>query len=428
MPFPVVMRRTVLALLLQVALCRHVAAEPVPRSITELYALALKHSAELSALKKEHTARQALAIQAGRFSNPTIEFQGATGSVSGSPDERSFSVGVSQEFVLNNKLRLRREAGEHEAESVQHQGSNAARLLKDEISMLVLDSLLASKRHELAAELLKLNRELLVVAEERFKAGDIPELELNLAKVELARAESRLLEAGREQTPLRVKISSLTGLREADIKLSDTLATHADVPITSELVTMALSARPDLLAVSRERDKSATENSLAHAEVLPSLTAGLFAQWQRSSVEVGGMSSTRSDTQLGVRLSMPIPVFDRNQSGQAAARSRLDAAESRKLALERSIIAEVEVAASRISAAQRILIMFEQGIIPQLAENLKLIHEAYRLGEVGILSVIDEQKKFYEINDSYLMAQHTKRVALLKLETAVAAEFTGGVK
>ncbi len=72
--------------------------------------------------------------------------------------------------------------------------------------------------------------------------------------------------------------------------------------------------------------------------------------------------------------------------------------------------------------------MFEQGIIPQLAENLKLIHEAYRLGEVGILSVIDEQKKFYEINDSYLMAQHTKRVALLKLETAVAAEFTGGVK
>jgi cobalt-zinc-cadmium efflux system outer membrane protein len=140
------------------------------------------------------------------------------------------------------------------------------------------------------------------------------------------------------------------------------------------------------------------------------------------------MSSTSSDTQLGLRLSMPIPVFDRNRGGQAAARSHLDAADSRRFAMERSVSAEVEGAVSRVSASERILAMFEQGIIPQLKENLKLTQEAYRIGEVGILSVIDEQKKFFEVNDSYLTAQYNKRAAAIKLETAVATELTGGVK
>jgi cobalt-zinc-cadmium efflux system outer membrane protein len=418
----------VAALLLSAFACEPVRAESVPRTINEIVVLALKHSSGLSALEKEADAKHSLAIQAGTRTNPTLELQGSTGSLTGSPEERSVSIGINQELSLYGKLQLRREAGQREAESLQRQRDNTARLLRDEISILGLDYLLASKRQELATDLLNLNRELVVIAEERFKAGDISELDFNLAKVELTRAESRLLEAGREQTPLRIKIASLTGLSESDIKLSDTFSTPTISPLTQDLVTMALASRPDLLALSRDRDKAEIENRLAKAEALPNLTAGLFAQWQRSSTEIGGMSSTSSDTQLGLRLSMPIPVFDRNRGGQAAARSHLDAADSRRFAMERSVSAEVEGAVSRVSASERILAMFEQGIIPQLKENLKLTQEAYRIGEVGILSVIDEQKKFFEVNDSYLTAQYNKRAAAIKLETAVATELTGGVK
>ena len=186
--------------------------------------------------------------------------------------------------------------------------------------------------------------------------------------------------------------------------------------------------RPDLLALTAEYDKAGAEHRLAKAEALPNLTAGLFAQWQRSSTELGGLSETSSDTQLGLRLSMPIPVFDRNTSGQAAARSRLDAAESRRLALQRSIAAEVEGALSRLSSALRLQTLFEQGIMLQLTENLKLTQEAYRLGEVGIIPVIDEQKKFHEVSDSYLSALHSSRLAFSRLETAVATELSGGAQ
>jgi cobalt-zinc-cadmium efflux system outer membrane protein len=416
------------ALLLSTLVCQPVRAESVPRSINEIYALSLKHHAELAALEKDAAAKQSLAIQSGTMANPTLELQGSTGSLTGSPEEHSVLIGINQELPLYGKLRLRREAGQQEAEVLQRQRDNTARLLRHEVSILGLDYLLASNRYKLSTDLVKLNRELVMVAEERFKAGDIPELELNLAKVELVRAETRLLEAEREQTPLRIKIAALSGLQESDIRLSDTFSTSMTALTGHDLVKTALNVRPDLLAVARDRDRAETENRLAAAETLPNLTAGIFAQWQRSSTEVGGMSSTSSDTQLGLRLSMPIPVFDRNQGGRGAARSRLEAADSRRLALERSITAEVQAAVSQVSASQRILAMFEQGIIPQLSENLKLTQEAYRIGEVGILSVIDEQKKFFEVNDSYLSAQYSKRAATVKLETAVGAELSGGVK
>ena len=422
------LRGIIFALFLQALVCLPVLAEPLPRSINEIVVLAMKHSAELAALEKEAAAKQSLAIQAGIISNLTLELQGVTGSLTGSPEELSVSIGVNQELPLNGKLRLRREAIQREAEVVQRQRDNAARLLKDEVAALALDLALADKRRELAAGQVALNQKLVRITDERFKAGDIPELELNLANVELARAGSRLLEVERERIPLRIKIASLTGLNESDIKLSVNLSAPIVSPKIRDIVMKALASRQDLLALAIERDKAETETRLAKAEALPNLTAGLFVQWQRGSTEVGGMSSTNSDTQLGLRLSMPIPVFDRNQGGRAAAKARLDAADSRRLALERSIIAEVETAVSRLSASEQILEQFEKGIIPQLTENLKLTQEAYRIGEVGILSVIEEQKKFFEVNDGYLSTLHSRRVALIRLETAVAADLAGGVQ
>jgi cobalt-zinc-cadmium efflux system outer membrane protein len=64
--------------------------------------------------------------------------------------------------------------------------------------------------------------------------------------------------------------------------------------------------------------------------------------------------------------------------------------------------------------------------MPQLEENLNLTQEAYRLGEVGILAVIQEQKKFFEVSDGYLTALHGRQKAFARLEAAVATELTGG--
>ena len=66
--------------------------------------------------------------------------------------------------------------------------------------------------------------------------------------------------------------------------------------------------------------------------------------------------------------------------------------------------------------------IYAKEILPQLTENLKLVQEAYRLGEIGILAVIEEHKKFIEINDGYLTALYSRNSAVAKLEAAVGVE------
>jgi cobalt-zinc-cadmium efflux system outer membrane protein len=408
--------------------CFSLRAEPAQRSINEIVALALQNSAELAALDKEAVAKHSLAVQACTLSNPTLELEGSTGTMTGSPDAGGASIGISQEFSLYGKLRLRRKALEYEAEALVRKRDNAARLLKEEISTMLLDYLLSEQRCELAADMVKLNGELVTIAGERFKAGDIPELELNITKVELARAENRLLEVDRARLALRIHIASLSGLQEGDIVLSDKLSSAVSSPQTKDLVKKSLSLRPDYLALCIERERAETEYRLAKVEGLPNPTVGIFAQWQKSSVEVGGMSAINRDRILGLRLSVPIPVFDRNNGRRAAALALLDAADSRRTGLERTIKAEVEAAIASLSSSERIVSLFDTGIIPQMGENLKLTQEAYRADEVGILSVTDQQKKFFDVHDTYLSVLHARRVAFIKMESVSANNLNGVVQ
>lgn len=96
--------------------------------------------------------------------------------------------------------------------------------------------------------------------------------------------------------------------------------------------------------------------------------------------------------------------------------------ESRYVVARQAVEREVTAAFSRIASSRKAVEIYRAGIIPQLEENLKLVQEAYKLGEVGILTVVEEQKKFVEVNDGYLMALYKWNTALANLEAAVGVE------
>jgi cobalt-zinc-cadmium efflux system outer membrane protein len=195
-----------------------------------------------------------------------------------------------------------------------------------------------------------------------------------------------------------------------------------------DLKQLARGQRPDLKALEAEMWRCDADIILAGAEGVPNLTAGLFySHDQRSDATGAGEEKTR-DNLLGIRLSLPIPVFDRNQAGVQEARARRGSSESRLQAAGRNVEREVETAYASYLNSEKVLSLYKSTIIPQLEENLRLTQEAYRLGEVGILAVIQEQKKFFEVNDGYLVALHDRQTALVKLESAVATELGGGVQ
>lgn len=405
-------------------------AETQKLALPQVVEFSLRNNGDLKSFHEEKGIRDAGKIRAGLLPNPTLELEGGTGALTGSSAENSLSLGISQEFLLAGKREKRLASAELELEMYRWHLADRERMLREEVQTAFYDVILAQQRIALADRAIALNSQLLDVTNERLAAGDIPELEMNLVKVELARGEGSRIDAEKALTQNQAKLWTLMGL-----PLGETLAIvgalEAEISTMKNLVELkqlAHGKRPDLKALEAEKSRGEADIVLARAESIPNLTAGLAIKRDTTTMEVGGIEGKDTAYTIGLKLSMPIPLFDKNQSGVQEARAKRSSTESRLTAAARNAEREVETAYAGFLNAEKVLSLYKANIIPQLEENLKLTQEAYRLGEVGILAVIQEQKKFFEVNDGYLTALHSRRVALTKLETAVATDLTGGVQ
>jgi len=399
-------------------------------SLPQVVAVSLQNNGDLKSFREEQGIRDAGKIRAGLLPNPTLELEGVTGSLTGSGDESSVSVGVSQEFLLAGKRDKRFAVAASELEIYRWQLADQERVIREEVKTAFYDVILTNKRIELADRAIDLNRQLLDVTKERLAAGDIPELEMNLVKVELARSEGSRIDAAKTLDQNQLKLWTLMGLPGGE-SAAITGNLDTDVTMTKSLIDLkqlAREQRPDVKALEAEKARGAADIVLAEAERVPNLTAGFFYTHDRRTDATGTEDEKVRDNLLGIRLSMPIPVFDKNQAGVQEAMAKKSSSESRLLAVAGNAERQVETAYARYLNSEKILSLYKTNIIPQLEENLQLIQEAYRLGEVGILAVIQEQKKFFEVSEGYLTALHDRQAALVILEAATATDLSGGVQ
>ena len=406
------------------------AAETQPLALPQVIEISLQNNGDLKAFREEKGIRDAGKVRAGLLPNPTFDFEAGTGALTGSKNENSLALGLSQEFFLGGKRDKRLTIAEHELDAYRWQLADRQRVLREEVKTAFYDALLAKERLALTDRSIALNRQLLDVTKERLAAGDIPELEMNLAKVELARSEGARIEVAKAMLQSQSRLWTLMGApagTQPAIEGKLESGTSVSKPL-ADLKQQAHSSRPDIKTLEAENSRGEADIALAHAERIPNLTAGLVFRRDTTSMEIGGVEGKDTAYSIGVKLSMPIPVFDRNQAGVQEARAKKSSSEARLTAAVRTVEREIETAYASLQNATSVLALYKADIIPQLEENLKLTQEAYRLGEVNILSVIQEQKKFFEVNDGYLTALHDRQTALVKLESVTATELTGGEK
>ena len=405
-------------------------AETQKLALPQVVEVSLQNNGDLKSFREEKGIRDAGKVKAGLLPNPTLDFEVGTGALTGSSDENNLTLGISQEFFLTGKRDKRLIIAERELEMYRWQLADRERVIREEVKTAFYDAILTNKRIELADRAIDLNRQLLDVTKERLSAGDIPELEMNLVKVELARSEGSKIDVEKALNQNQLKLWTLVGLPTGEAPaITGNLDT--EVTVTKSLLDLkqlARGLRPDVKALEAEKGRGDADIVLAEAESVPNLTAGLFYTHDRRTDATGTGEEKVRDNLLGIRLSMPIPIFDKNQAGVQEARAKKSSSESRLLAASRNIERQVETAYASYLNSEKILSLYKTNIIPQLEENLQLTQEAYRLGEVGILAVIQEQKKFFEVSDGYLLALHDRQAALVKLEAATATDLSGGVQ
>jgi cobalt-zinc-cadmium efflux system outer membrane protein len=125
------------------------------------------------------------------------------------------------------------------------------------------------------------------------------------------------------------------------------------------------------------------------------------------------------DNVLSVGVSIPLLSRRRNQGNVDAAVSRERSARLRREYLETAVPVEIEAAYRRLHAAQSTLTVLNQGVVEQSTKNLEVIRQAYQLGQLRLLDVLNEQRRLLDTELSYIDAQAERARAEAELERAV---------
>ncbi|MNT28226.1 Cobalt-zinc-cadmium resistance protein CzcC precursor [compost metagenome] len=117
-----------------------------------------------------------------------------------------------------------------------------------------------------------------------------------------------------------------------------------------------------------------------------------------------------------VGLSLPIPLFDRNQGNILAAARRADQARDQRNGAELRLRSEVIQALAQWSTAAQEVQDFDRSILPSAQQAVDAATRGFERGKFAFLDVLDAQRTLVAARLQYLQAQAQRSEARVRLE------------
>ena len=166
--------------------------------------------------------------------------------------------------------------------------------------------------------------------------------------------------------------------------------------------------------------------TLADSQSKPDVTLSARYTHRNSQFDQFGLSAAGArvplrDSDNVVTFGASVPLFNgkRNQGNVEAATARVSAAMLRERHLSTTIPLEVAAAYKRWQTTKKTISIYDKGIIEQSAKNLEVIRQAYELGQLRLLDVLNEQRRLTEIEPFYIDAKADFARAVIDLERTI---------
>jgi cobalt-zinc-cadmium efflux system outer membrane protein len=132
----------------------------------------------------------------------------------------------------------------------------------------------------------------------------------------------------------------------------------------------------------------------------------------------GGMKDVdgEDDTIYLVGLSIPIPLFDRNQAGVARAAAELEQQAAALSAEKNRILKDLKIAYQTLKTAHRQVNTIKTDILPAAQRVLDAVKEGYQEGAFSFLDMLEAQSTLYESHESYVQSLGQYHIAVIDLE------------
>ena len=405
-------------------------AQDRPRTTHDIVQLALDRNRDLLGARQRVAEAQGLLRLAGVRLNPTVELDAGTGRPLGTQGEREYSASYFQPIETAGKRGKRVAVGQTDVALAEADVAERARQFVFDLKRQVAEAWAAQAKNEALARLLTAIEESYRLTKARVAEGDASVLEEQLLATEVARVQAQRATFGGRVAGALLELRRVIGM---PTKEPLTLATESPLDrdlALADLTTRAASVRADLQAAKAAEERAAAALSLAHAEGVPDLTVSARYTHRTSEFEqLYGVTALGTpsllfdrDNVLSVGLSIPIFAPGRNKGNVEAAQARATAARLHREYIEASIPHEVEAAYHRWAAARQTLELYRRGIIDQAERNLAVMRQAYTLGQLRLIDVLNEQRRLIDTELAGVDAHTELAEAAADLERAVGTD------
>lgn len=405
-------------------------AQERTRTPAEILQLAIEQNRELQEARQHVAEAQGLLRQAGVRLNPVVEIEGATGRPFGTKSEEEYSAGYFQPIELGGKRDKRIAVGQYGVTVAQAELDQRTRQLVFDVKTSLAALEAAEAKRDALSRQLAAAQESARLTRARVAAGDAAALEEQLLLTEIVRTQAELATFRGRRASALIDLQRVAGLTSAEtIDVSKQPPTDRDLALP-DLQSRALS-RPDLQSARAVEAQAVAATTLARAEGVPDLTAFAKYSHRTSAFEhLFGLTSTGAlsplidhDNVLSWGVSIPVFAPRRNQGNVQAAFARSEAARLERERIELAIPQQVAAAYQRWTSARQTLALF-RSVMEQSEKNLGVMRQAYELGQLRLLDVLNEQRRLIDTELSYIDAQTELAEAAADLERVVGSDLS----
>ena len=384
----------------------------------------LRHNLSLFAERANLTVADAQMLTARLRPNPVFSFSadhqdwlgtGFDASNNGGPPEIAWRVDVPLERGGKRDARIALASAVRSAAEADF--LDAVRALRQEVTLACIDLLAAQATRKVVGDTLRTYEDLARVNRARLTAGAIAPLEATRSDVAMLQFRASVVKADLDVAAASAKLRVLLGRPVGDpIEIADSaIAAAAAAPLEpSALESLAVQSRPDLLSLHLSQARSVADLRLQEALGRVDYTIG--AEYRRQQGIAGRSNS------LGVFFSTPLPVLNRNQGEIARATAEREHVERQIEARKAQVVADVRAALHEYEATRDLLGSIEHDLLSPATHARDVSLYTYKAGGATLLDVLDAQRAFNDIEQSYVDAQASLRRASAHLNAAVGSE------
>lgn len=346
-------------------------------------------------------------VQVGLAPNPSVGYEGQQLGSGGLAEQHG--VLFSQEIIRGGKLGLNRAVADADRMRLEQELSAQELRVLTDVRIAFYQVLLAQRQIELTNNLIQISNEGSHAADSLFRADEVGRTDVLQAQLETESAQILAQNAQHRHNAAWQSLAAVVGdpMLGPQTLIGDAVGPPREFDFQPALNRL-LTTSPEIAAASMAVDRARVAIERERVEPIPNVTVQGLVNWQDNGI--GGKPDG------GVAVSVPIPIFNRNQGGVARAQQEFVAARRALTQLELDLQNRLAPTFERYANARNQVKRYREVILPTADESLGLTRKMYAAGEANYTTLLTSQRTYAQTQLAYLDAVRALRIAEVQIE------------